>query len=48
VQGFPDWFDFCALPGGPAKRELGKWIGNAVPTVLGYAAAVSALGNMTS
>jgi len=43
VQGFPDWFDFRAVRGGPAKRELGKWIGNAVPTVLGYAAGCSAL-----
>ena len=43
VQGFPDWFDFRAVRDGPAKRELGKWIGNAVPTVLGYAAGCSAL-----
>jgi DNA (cytosine-5)-methyltransferase 1 len=44
VQGFPDWFDFREAPGGPARRELGTWIGNAVPTILGYAAGMSALG----
>jgi DNA (cytosine-5)-methyltransferase 1 len=44
IQGFPDWYDFSA--GGalsPVKKDLSKWIGNAVPAVLGYAAAASVL-----
>ncbi len=44
IQGFPDWYDFSA--GGalnPGKMDLSKWIGNAVPAVLGHAAGVSAL-----
>jgi DNA (cytosine-5)-methyltransferase 1 len=38
IQGFPDWFDFndATLP---ARKDLAKWIGNAVPTILGYTAA---------
>ena len=43
VQGFPDWFDFGAGLGRPPRRaELAKWIGDAVPSIMG-AAAVSAL-----
>jgi DNA (cytosine-5)-methyltransferase 1 len=46
IQGFPDWFDFCAVPDRePSRKELGTWIGNAVPTILGYAAGLSALSN---
>ena len=44
IQGFPDWYDFSA--GGAfelSKKDLGKWIGNAVPSVLGHAAARSLL-----
>jgi DNA (cytosine-5)-methyltransferase 1 len=45
IQGIPDWFDFAGPNEEfPARRDLGKWIGNAVPTVLGYVAAMSALG----
>jgi DNA (cytosine-5)-methyltransferase 1 len=44
IQGFPDWFDFRSLPDGePGRRELGTWIGNAVPPILGYGAGLSAL-----
>jgi DNA (cytosine-5)-methyltransferase 1 len=47
IQGFPDWFDFCAVPDRePGKKELGTWIGNAVTTVLGYAAGVSAISSI--
>ena len=43
VQGFPDWFDFGAGLGRPPTRtELAKWIGDAVPSIMG-ATAVSAL-----
>ncbi len=44
VQGFPDWFDFTA--GGklqPTRTDLAKWIGNAVPPILGYTAISSAI-----
>jgi len=44
LQGFPDWFDFSPGPGiVPSKSDLSKWIGDAVPTILGYAAVLSAL-----
>jgi DNA (cytosine-5)-methyltransferase 1 len=45
VQGFPDWFDFNANPiESPSRAEVSRWIGNAVPSLLGYVAALSALG----
>lgn len=44
IQGFPDWFSFTDAAGAPpARRDLAKWIGNAVPTILGHFAGVSAL-----
>jgi DNA (cytosine-5)-methyltransferase 1 len=45
IQGFPDWFDF-AVPGAgePSRRALSKWIGDAVPSILGYVAGLAALG----
>lgn len=50
LQGFPD--DYRWQPPGPTrlrKSELCKWIGDAVPMPLGYAAALSALGpNLTA
>lgn len=43
VQGFPDWFNFGAGLGRPPTRtELAKWIGDAVPSIMG-ATAISAL-----
>lgn len=40
LQGFPNWFDF--VKGGLTKRsDLAKWIGDAVPSILGYFAGVS-------
>jgi len=45
LQGFPDNYVF--QPEGepvPPRRGLVKWIGDAVPMPLGYAAALSALG----
>ncbi len=44
IQGFPDTYDFRPDPGSPpTKVKLSKWIGDAVPMPLGYAAAMSAL-----
>jgi len=45
IQGFPDTYRFLADPRYPPKRkDLAKWIGDAVPMPLGYGAALSALG----
>lgn len=43
IQGFPDTFSFA--PGGltPSRKNLSKWIGDAVPVQLGYAATLAAL-----
>ncbi len=47
LQGFPDWFDFRAPDRpDPGKQALAKWIGDAVPPVLGYAAALSVLAGV--
>lgn len=44
VQGFPDWFDFYAPLNKPISRSnLTKWIGDAVPSVLGAAAIAAAI-----
>ena len=46
LQGFPDTYDFFPDPRNPTtKLKLTKWIGDAVPMPLGYAAGLSALGN---
>lgn len=47
IQGFPDTFDF-SLPNGeiPNRKQLAKWIGDAVPSQLGYAAGLSALASL--
>ena len=43
VQGFPDTYRFIADPANPPFRtQLAKWIGDAVPMPLGYAAALAA------
>ena len=45
IQGFPDWFDFEASAGDNLTRAmLAKWIGDAVPSILGSAAVLSAIG----
>lgn len=44
IQGFPDWFNFLADPQEPSRAELSRWIGNAVPTLLGFVATLAALG----
>jgi DNA (cytosine-5)-methyltransferase 1 len=46
LQGFPDSYDFFPDPKNPpAKVKITKWIGDAVPMPLGFAAGLSALGN---
>lgn len=45
IQGFPDWFNFVSNPSDqPSRAELSRWIGNAVPSLLGFVATLSALG----
>ena len=44
IQGFPLTYRFVTKAGGiPSRTKLAKWIGDAVPMPLGYAAALSAL-----
>ena len=44
IQGFPLTYRFVTESGSPPSRsQLAKWIGDAVPMPLGYAAALSAL-----
>jgi DNA (cytosine-5)-methyltransferase 1 len=40
IQAFPDSFRFVVNGEDPARNALTKWIGDAVPPVLGYAAAL--------
>jgi DNA (cytosine-5)-methyltransferase 1 len=46
IQGFPDWFDFIGHSIIPSRTALSKWIGDAVPTPLGYAAVLTALSGI--
>ena len=44
IQGFPDSFIFETAKGQPLQRtNLQKWIGDAVPSILGYVAGLVAL-----
>jgi DNA (cytosine-5)-methyltransferase 1 len=44
LQGFPDWFVWCPSDRkAPSRTQLAKWIGDAVPPLLGYTAVVSVL-----
>lgn len=43
VQGFPNDYSFELPSGAPPRTHLAKWIGNAVPMPLGFAAALSLL-----
>jgi DNA (cytosine-5)-methyltransferase 1 len=47
IQGFPDWFNFGpdGLP--YTRKSLAKWIGDAVPTILGFTAALAMLERLT-
>ena len=42
IQGFPDWYDFTS--GKHTRTSLAKWIGDAVPPILGYLATKSVMG----
>lgn len=47
IQGFPLGYRFVGEDGSrPSRSQLAKWIGDAVPMPLGYAAALSALVGM--
>lgn len=43
IQGFPDWFDFAPDDLPLKRKNLAKWIGDAVHPILGYTAALSAI-----
>jgi DNA (cytosine-5)-methyltransferase 1 len=43
IQGFPDTYDFGDPNNPPARALLAKWIGDAVPAPLGFAAGLSVL-----
>ena len=44
LQGLPNWFNFMPYADNPSKRgQLAKWVGDAVPSILGYVAGLSAL-----
>lgn len=42
LQGFPDTYRFAVSGEPPSSAQLAKWIGDAVPMPLGYAAAMAA------
>ena len=44
LQGFPDGYNFHPHSQASSKAQLGKWIGDAVPMPLGFAAGLAALG----
>ena len=46
IQGFPDSFRFRSSAGQVTKGQLQKWIGDAVPSILGYVAGLTALGSL--
>jgi DNA (cytosine-5)-methyltransferase 1 len=43
LQGFPEWFEFASPAIALKRKNLAKWIGDAVHPVLGYVAALSAI-----
>ena len=43
IQGFPDSFQFVGANGALTKSMLQKWIGDAVPSILGFNAGLIAL-----
>lgn len=45
LQGFPDSYRFDAFGELPARTALARWIGDAVPAPLGFAAALVALAS---
>jgi DNA (cytosine-5)-methyltransferase 1 len=47
IQGFPDEFRFVTTEGSLKRSHLQKWIGDAVPSFLGYVAGLVALEPLT-
>lgn len=43
IQGFPDWFDFEPPQLSVKRKNLAKWIGDAVHPILGYAVGLSVI-----
>ena len=43
IQGFPDWYKFESPDRTSTRKSLAKWIGYAVPPILGMSAAIVAL-----
>lgn len=43
IQGFPDDYDFSVAGADPKRTELAKWIGDAVPAPMGWAAVLAGL-----
>ena len=43
IQGFPDTYSFSLPQGEPGRTHLARWIGNAVPMPLGFAAGLALL-----
>lgn len=43
LQGFPDWFKFDPEGTQLTRSLLAKWLGDAVPSIMGYAAGLAAL-----
>ena len=43
IQGFPDWFNFSSKNKEPVVSDITKWIGDAVPSVLGFTSILAAL-----
>ena len=43
IQGYPDWFDFMPETVPATRKNLAKWIGDAVHPILGYAVGLAAL-----
>jgi DNA (cytosine-5)-methyltransferase 1 len=49
LQGFPNWFNFTPFEENHSKRgQLAKWVGDAVPSILGYVSGLSALVGLES
>lgn len=46
IQAFPDSFDFVVNGHEPARNAITKWIGDAVPPILGYAALLPLLSQL--
>jgi len=46
IQGFPDSFEFSCATGDVTRSMLQKWIGDAVPSILGFTAGLIALESL--